>query len=299
MGTLLLIGASGFISQAIADTFANAGWNICGIDIPEAPKSRFFSQSVIYTSDTLNRIIDQIKPDTIWHGAGKANVRASMHDPLSDYKSSVEVFHTLLESIRISGLKPHVIFPSSAAVYGNLGGILKEDMPISPISPYGFHKCQCELLAKEYAEFFGIPVTVVRLFSLFGSDQRRMVIYEMFRQAYDSGKIHLQGTGLEIRDYLPVSILAEIILRIPKANLFQIINVASGCGQKIIEIAEKMKKFFNSQIQISASGIPLKGDPDCLIADISLLNQCIGDFPDFSFDDYLNNCMKTWLNDAK
>lgn len=246
----------------------------------------------------LQRALEEQKPDVIFHGAGRASVGASVSDPHQDFEGSVLLFQRLLEAVRRSGMRPHIIFPSSAAVYGNRGGVLHESLPPAPISPYGFHKWQCEILAREYAHCYNIPVTIVRLFSVFGVKQRRLVVWEMFEQARAQGGIHLRGTGREVRDYLPVHVLADCIARLPRPESIRVLNVASGRGMRIMDVAERIRDHVGGQVTVEAAGTPIAGDPESLVADVTELRRVLGDIPAFSFDAALAACCEEWSENA-
>ena len=110
------------------------------------------------TAEALGSRIGEVGPDLIFHGAGTASVAGSFADPQTDFHGSVQLFRSVLEAMRRSGSKAVLIFPSSAAVYGNPSALpVSEDAPIQPISPYGFHKAICELMAREYAASFALP----------------------------------------------------------------------------------------------------------------------------------------------
>jgi len=121
--------------------------------------------------------------------------------------------------VRRSGRRPLVLFPSSAAVYGDLKETrADEETPLAPISPYGFHKAACELLGREYAECFGLRVVVCRLFSLFGPTQRRLLVWELYKQLSGPAQtVWLEGTGEEVRDYLHVEDAAAAFLHLAGA----------------------------------------------------------------------------------
>src|SRR5262249_48327157 len=151
-------------------------------------------------------VIRDFAPDVLLHAAGTASVGGSLRAPFDDLRAALLTWANVLEGVRVSQHRPLLIFPSSAAVYGEVTELpVREDMPVQPISPYGFHKVMCELLAREYAECFDLSIVVCRLFSVFGVDQRRLLVWESFERLSDAeGPAWLEGTGEESRDYLAV-----------------------------------------------------------------------------------------------
>ena len=86
--------------------------------------------------------------------------------------------------------------PASAAVYGNPSTLpVNETAELRPISPYGFHKIACELLAREAAQCFDQDVLICRFFSVFGRKQHRLLVWELYQQLVGSDDaISLDGT---------------------------------------------------------------------------------------------------------
>ena len=199
---VLITGASGFVARCVEDQAKLAGHETLGLSRSSA-EGRASINWANGPSDLARRIED-FGPDVIFHGAGSASVHRSIADPEGDRAASVGTWQTLLEAVQLSGSRPLVFFPSSAAVYGNPDLLpVAESASAQPISPYGSHKVESESLGRRFRETHGIPVYVFRFFSLFGSRQRRLLLWELFeRAAGPEPMISLAGTGKETRDYL-------------------------------------------------------------------------------------------------
>jgi UDP-glucose 4-epimerase len=180
MTKVLITGCHGFIGRSFGLRAALRGWQVTGVSrAPDPPPDwpgDYHRLDVI--EDDLAAILELYHPDLVLHGAGSASVGDSFSAPLLDLRSSVTTFASVLEAARLAASPPLVIFPSSAAVYGNTAGAaLSETHPVNPISPYGFHKVTCELLAQEYRQCFGVRCMVVRVFSTFGPLQRKLLLW--------------------------------------------------------------------------------------------------------------------------
>jgi UDP-glucose 4-epimerase len=201
---------------------ASAGHEVIGIarrSQPDAGWPGRHIQADVATAD-LAGVISQCKPDAVFHGAGTASVAASIASPLDDLRAAVMTLVNLLEGVRKLAVRPLVIFPSSAAVYGNPAKLpVAEDAPAAPISPYGYHKLSCEVIAKEYASCFGVDTLICRIFSVFGPAHRRLLVWEIFEQLRgNEPAVKLQGTGQESRDYLHADDLAAALLGFGQKN---------------------------------------------------------------------------------
>lgn len=285
---LLVTGARGFLGFSVAEVAWQRGWKVCGIGrSAQAPEGWLgdYSWADVAQSD-LTSILDGFEPDIIFHGAGSASVRQSFTTPIDDLRGSTLTFAGLLEAVRRSSSSPVVIFPSSAAVYGNpiRLPISEEDATI-PISPYGFHKLQCEMLAREYAECFGLNILVVRLFSVFGPRQKRLLVWELLRQFSGMESIvKIQGTGEETRDFLLADDAANIALDLAVCCLetgpvaSKIVNVASGIETSVIQLARTLQGLLSSRKTIEIGGGLRMGDPRRWRADVTRAKETLSKF---------------------
>lgn len=259
------------------------------------------------TKENLARIIRGFAPDVILHAAGTASVSASLEDPLGDFHGATSTCAELLEAVRQSNQKTLVVIPSSAAVYGNSALLpVKEEATLQPISPYGFHKVACELLAREYAECFGLHVLVCRLFSVFGPRQRRLLVWELFRQLSGSETTAwLDGTGAESRDFLYIDDLAGAVFQLaeylvdgPSLGRFEIINIGSGRETSVIDLANQMRDLIAPDKDVRCRGIKREGDPRRWRADISKLRSLAPAWEARPLTETLAECFSAWRQEA-
>jgi UDP-glucose 4-epimerase len=281
---LLVTGALGFIGGSVARRAARQGHTVVGTSRVEDPVPQGGAGFPILVADSPRALASSVRtvaPDVVFHAAGRASVGASLSAPDEDFEGSVLPWQTLLEAVRGMEKRPRLLFPSSAAVYGNpLSLPVAEDAPLAPISPYGYHKRVCEILADEYACCFGLDVTVVRLFSVFGAAQRRLLIWELFVQLIGGGdRAFLDGTGQETRDFLHVDDLADALLAVaerPREGGLRgadVINVASGEERTVLSLAESMRDIVAPAKEIGCRGHERPGDPGRWRADIGRLRS--------------------------
>jgi UDP-glucose 4-epimerase len=205
--------------------------------------------------------------------------------------------------VRRSGLQPLLLFPSSAAVYGNPTELpVREDAATHPISPYGFHKSACELLAREYAECFGLRVVVCRLFSIFGAAQRRLLVWELYRQcAGNAPTIWLEGTGAETRDYLHIDDIAAALgalaareMELIDEGCCAVVNVASGAETSVLALARQIRDLVAPDKEVRCRGIARPGDPRAWRADIARLHTLAPNWQPQPLDRALAQCVAAW-----
>lgn len=296
---ILITGCRGFLGGSVGRFAAEAGHTVLGIGRSSQPEpdwpGSYYQMDVAYSD--LARMIKEFAPDALLHAAGTASVQQSFHEPLGDLHATVQSWANVLDSVRRSGRQPHVLFPSSAAVYGNPDRLpVTEDAVARPLSPYGFHKAACELIGREYSECYGLTVTVMRLFSIFGARQRRLLIWELYTQACGrSREIVLQGTGTETRDYMYIEDIADVMLQLaePRNDGYLVVNVASGVEVQIRRLAEQVSAVVGVDKAVRCLGNTRVGDPAHWQADISLLRRHVTTKP-IGFTDRLAECVRAW-----
>jgi UDP-glucose 4-epimerase len=250
-----------------------------------------------YSPGSIAAIVDRTDPDLVFHGAGTASVSGSIERPDTDLAGSVALLGKILEGIRLSSRRPRLIYPSSAAVYGNADRQpIQEDSALMPISPYGRNKVACESMASEYAGRHRIPVLLMRIFSLVGEGQRRLLVWELFRQYQDSSEIVLGGSGDEERDYLHVDDCAALAWRcaLHSSSSVQIVNMASGNSIRVRDLAERIGTILGIRKPVRALGKRLSGDPCIWRADISRLRALAGSAAPQDLDSRLRQVLAAW-----
>lgn len=292
---IIITGSNGFIGKTLSERLLEEGRTV--IELTRG--------NCDYSAESIQAIISDHRPLAIIHAAGNASVAISNENPDKAEKDTVQLTKCILQGIAQAKTPIAFIHLSSAAVYGNPKKLpIKEDSPLQPISPYGHHKLICEELVRQYSQQYPfIKPLIIRIFSLFGARQKRLVLHELFTQFQDKNLdiVTIKGTGKETRDYLSVDIFAARIATLikaleqpPLANMPIEMNVAAGKSYTIIECAEIMAKLLNSQKPIYCAGQPIPGNPDNWEADTTLYNQVVKSIFPFDFGQELAKTLDKW-----
>jgi UDP-glucose 4-epimerase len=268
-----ITGIQGFLGCHLADALGRAGRKIVGFVRADSTQG---SQQVGYplSPEGLAAALDQHRlPARVYHLAGGATVGRSMIDPHGDFLDNVVTTEILLEALRPLTQRVPIVLASSAAVYG--GG---HEAPINvsdkivPTSPYGHHKLIAEQLARAHADAFGLPVTICRLFSIYGPGLRKQLLFDACTRlatAPAGAALVLGGTGDEIRDWLHVTDATAGLAALPDPASGQVRchNLASGQPTTIREIAVTLVRAWGEGGEVSFSGLSRAGDPFSLLAE--------------------------------
>jgi len=296
---LLITGVHGFIGSTVGFFALARGHDVLGIDLPyQAPEgwTGAYRRLDAALADVAGPVA-AYAPDVVLHAAGAASVGASYAAPKEDMHAAVLTWENVLEGIRCSGVRPVVVFPSSAAVYGDPERLpIGEDTAPDPISPYGFHKCICEVLAREYVKCYGLRVVVARLFSVYGPRQRRLLLWELFTRAVGPDpEIVLEGTGKETRDYLFADDAAAALLEVSarRPDGLTVLNVASGEAIETAALAALVGRLAGSGKLVRARGTERAGDPGNWRADVGRLKS-LGAAAHRPLEAGVRACVEAW-----
>lgn len=303
MPKVLITGVGGFLGKYIAKEFVKKGWTVFGIDILSIPANEIkhlgfesLLRADLRSSD-FGPWIRQIQPHLVIQAAGPSSVHQSVLDPELDFNLSVHSLFHLLNVLRTCSFKSRIIFLSSAAVYGNPKYLpVKEEDPLNPISPYGYHKCLGEKILKEFFEVYKIRGCSVRIFSAFGPGLRRQIFWDICRKIFFEPVITLKGTGNETRDFIYAEDVARgIVLLAEKADFNgEVYNLAGGEGIKINDLSSKILDQLMKKPKIDFSGTSDPGDPLYLRADMSRLAR-LGFAPEISIEEGIRRTINWFL----
>lgn len=299
---VLVTGASGFIGRAVVRRAADHG-------VPVLAAVRGTSDGrtgdvVTLALDEVSGLVDAIEefaPTIVVHAAGAASVANSVLDPAADRLGNVQTWVNVLDALRRTGVAATAVNVSSAAVYGEPEQLpIKEDSVCRPISPYGHHKLQAELIGEEYSVCFGVPVVSARVFSVMGPEQRRLLGWEIAAQALgDAPEVVLRGTGHESRDFIHVEDLSEALLVLGACTTERFVpstrvNLATGVETSIATLAETIVQMVSPAKPLRFLGQRSTNDPQRWQADTARLSRLAPDWSARPLDATLADCLAAW-----
>lgn len=268
MGTILVTGANGFLGRHVSRIAAQQGNLVIGLGHGDWAEEtwRDWGLSAWHELDvTLASLVAHAsRPDLIVHCAGSSSVGFSFDNPAQDFERTVGTTLEVLEFMRTCAHDTALVYPSSAAVYGNANVLpIVEESPLAPISPYGVHKMIAEDLCRSYGRTFGLSVAIVRIFSAYGIGLRKQLLWDASRKAL-AGDFRFAGSGQETRDWVNAEDIARLLL-IAGDNAGSetpIVNGASGTEVANQSILELLFESLGANRGPEFTGHARSGDPD-------------------------------------
>lgn len=205
-----------------------------GVKRGALPKAHRSGNFVFYNIDiedreTLMSLFEEYKFDAVLNLAARAGVRYSMIDPFVYLRSNAEGTLNILECQRLAGVKKHVL-ASTSSLYAGCEPPFSEDQPVnSPLSPYAASKKAAEMLAFSYHSLYGIDVSVLRFFTVFGPAGRPdMSVFRFIKAVDEGGIVSIFGDGSQTRDFTHVNDIAKGVIAALVPTGYEVINLGGG-----------------------------------------------------------------------
>lgn len=302
---ILVTGGAGFIGSHLVDRLVAEGMQVTVIDSFQAGSKDNLNQSVnriklvegdVRDAELVGRIVHECVPDVVFHLAANASVPNSVLNPRYDFETNVIGTFNVLHALIGHHIKKFV-FASSAAVYGGSTQVLKESAPQVPVSPYGSTKLCGEALCFSFAQTYGIPSVIARIFNVYGPRLSRYVMYDFYKRLKeDPNELKVLGDGRQQRQFCYVSDAVDALLLIADKGE-SVYNVAGTRPISIGKLAEIMVSKIAPSARISYTGESWPCDIETLIADISKLRG-IGFMPKINIDKGLDSLIK-WFDQMR
>lgn len=307
MKKVLVTGAAGFIGAKTVEKLLAQGIAVVGIDnlndyydvrlkhyrLAQIKDPHFtFLQLDIENKQELSELFEHHQFDVVFNLAARAGVRYSMENP--DIYMSTNAMGTLniLECMRKFNVAKFVL-ASTSSLYAGQPLPFKEDLSVNtPISPYAATKKAAEVMAYSYHHLYGIDVSVVRYFTVYGPAGRPdMSPYIFADQILRGEELPVFGDGNQSRDFTYVDDIAMGTILAAKPLGYEIINLGGGQNPyTLLEMIELMENISGKRATLKIQ-TKVKADMDVTWADISKAKKLLDWEPQTSFPEGIKKLM--------
>jgi len=292
----IVTGAAGFIGSHLCQRLLGKGWDVVGIDnfddfydpkikrnnIKGCLQNKRFRlvEADIRDATSMDKTAGE-GADIVVHLAARAGVRPSIAQPALYADVNVNGTVTLLEAARKNGIKKFV-FGSSSSVYGNNRKVpfSEEDSVDFPISPYAATKKAGELICHTYHHLYGISVTCLRYFTVYGPRQRPDLAIHKFARLIEQGRpIQVYSDGSMMRDFTYIDdIIDGTVAGINKCAGYNIYNLGESRPITVNELIIELEKALGKKA--AKEYLPLQpGDVVQTYADVTKAGRDLGYAP--------------------
>jgi UDP-glucuronate 4-epimerase len=329
---IFVTGSAGFIGFHLCKRLLDDGHDVLGVDDLNAyydvnlkkarlsilkPYDRFkFKKLDIADRESMASIFAENHFDRVVNLAAQAGVRYSLENPYAYINANVSGFMNILEGCRHCAI-PHLIYASSSSVYG-----LNTLMPFSvhhnvdhPVSLYAATKKSNELMAHTYSYLYGLPVTGLRFFTVYGPWGRPdMALFLFTRAILADEPIKVFNHGNQSRDFTYIDDIIEGVVnvmdRIPSGNpqwnsdrpdpgtskvAYRLYNIGNNQPVPLMEFIDTIENVLGKKAK--KEFLPLQpGDVPSTFADVQDLESDIGFKPNTPIKKGIEKFMEWYLD---
>jgi UDP-glucose 4-epimerase len=299
---VIVTGAAGFIGSHLCEALLARDFSVTGIDAftdnydVRIKRHNLTSFAGHDNFDLIEASLNEADlpavlegAECVFHLAAQPGVRQSWHERFDDYiDANIRATHRLCEAARRSDIK-RFVYASSSSVYGETARLpMAEDHPTRPLSPYGVTKLSGEDLCVLYKANYGLPVTALRFFTVYGPRQRAdMAFHHFINLALDGKPVPVFGNGTQTRDFTYIDDIVDANLRTMDYSGNQtVFNVGGGTRITLNAALDILNELVPDGLDVQYQD-RVKGDVTHTYADISLAHDELGYAPTARIDDGL------------
>lgn len=278
---VLVTGASGFTGRYVIERLKSAGCEVQRL-------ATSGNDSLPSGVNLLDRIavraaLQELRPHYVVHLAAISFVAHGDADEI--YRVNVVGTRNLLEGLAALEVPPvHVLLASSANVYGNVGGVLSENAPLSPQNDYAVSKMAMEAMALLWKD--RLPITLVRPFNYTGVGQSDRFLIPKIVSHFRRREAVMELGNLDVsRDFYDVRAVADLYARLlgtPASG--ETYNVCSGVEWSLGEVVDFLRKLSGHELEVRVNQeFVRQNEVKSLRGSNEKISRTLGQLPDFDF----------------
>ena len=259
--SILVTGGAGFVGSHLVDALIKQGEDVILIDnLHTGRKANVNNRALFYHMDLkdldgLAKIFANNEIHAVFHLAGRVNVRESLREPVDYAQVNVVSSLALMELARVSKVERFVFTSTGGAIYGegqqadgSVHSFCEKDQP-RPLDNYAVNKLAIENHLHVYQQAFDFPCVILRLANVYGPRQSpagEAGVISIFTDAMlRRQEIHINGDGMQARDFCYISDVVEACLAALQYGSSGVYNIGTGQAVSVSQIFERLAALTN------------------------------------------------------
>lgn len=278
MRRVLVTGGAGFIGSHLVDALVARGDEVTVLDNLHRGRQEFVSPAASFVEgdvrDPLALAFAARGAEVVYHLAAQSNVMGALSDMEYSFESNVVgTFHALQAAGHAGAAR--FVFASSREAYGEPAELpVAESAPLAARNPYGASKVAGEAYCRAWSKVSPMGVSILRFANVYGLRDSGRVIPLWVAAALRGEPLVLYG-GQQVLDFVPVAVAVEALLRAGERTLEEPVNVGSGRGTTLVELAQRILALAGD-----GAGIERRPARDAevvrFVAEVSRLREVLG-----------------------
>lgn len=312
---VLITGITGLAGSCLAEYILSLGgaheiygtvrWRSRVENIEKIRNNLILIDCDVRDSSSVRKLLQEVKPDIIFHFAAQSSVFASWHAPSDTMNTNITGLLNVFESLRSLGLNPVVLVPGSSEEYGFQETEelpIKETNQLRPLSPYAVSKVAQDLLGYQYFMSYKLNVVRTRAFNHTGARRPDIYVESNFaRQIAEMekglrpGKI-LVGNLQAMRDFTDVrDVVRAYWIAVNEGKAGEVYNICSGKSYSIEEVLNKLIEIASVEVEVEQEPSRLRPyDAPHILGDSSRFRELTGWHPEIPFEKTLESILNYW-----
>ena len=311
---VLITGITGFVGSHLADflltkenieVYGIKRWRSRTENVQHLEGRIILEECDLRDASSVRKVIEEVKPDQIFHLAGQSHVPTSWHAPEETISTNIMAELNILETVRQIGINPWIQIAGSSEEYGMTHEDelpIKETNPLRPLSPYAVSKVSQDLLGYQYFMSYGLNIVRTRGFNHTGprrpsvfvcSDFAKQIV-EIEKGLHDPtiyvGSLETKRDFTDARD-----MVRGYWLALEKGIPGEVYNICSGRGYKIGKILDVLLGMTSNRIKVKKEPARMRpSDVPVLVGDSTKFRKQTGWKPEIPFEKTLKDIMDYW-----
>ena len=257
MKTVVVLGSNSFSGQDFIDLLLDdreyevvgvsrrpepAAWKLRYRERSNLKRFRFFALDLNRDLAELLALLDRERPNYIVNFAAQSEVAPSWERPEDWFRTNTVALAELVNHLRRQTYLDKYVHISSPEVYGTCRGVVLENAPLNPSTPYAASKAAADMLLEAYRKQFDFPVVTVRATNVYGPRQQlfKIVPRAMIAMKLDK-KIPLHGGGKAVKSYIHVRDISRGELAImERGEIGEIYHLSPDEGIAVADVVREI-----------------------------------------------------------
>jgi len=315
MKKILVTGSAGFIGARVSGMLLKEGYQVIGVDnlndyydvnlkLWRLEKLKKHSNFIFYkisieNYNELKTVFLENCPEGVINLAARAGVRYSLENPFIYLSTNSDGNLNLLELCREYGV-PKFVLASTSSLYAGQKVPFQESSPVNkPISPYAASKKSAEMMAYTYHFLYGIDVSILRYFTVYGPAGRPdMATFKFTRRIMQGRPLEIYGDGRQERDFTYIDDIATGTVKALRPLGYEIINLGNNHPYQLLKIINLIEKQSGKKAEIKFKNFH-KADMQKTCADIKKAKKYLNWKPKFSMEEGIKKTFNWTINNWK